>query len=64
MHIYMLTTYQYDTYSYSGISTDEQFYFKSLRSAVLKADELGVHPVEYCSDPDKEATIEILTVEE
>ena len=58
MKIYTLTIYEYDTYSYSGISEQERFLFLSRQSAETAAAKMGLKIVEYCKDVNTEATID------
>lgn len=57
MTVFMLTTYGWNTFSYSGIEVDDMELFKTLEQAEERAAELGLTVVEYVNDPDKEATI-------
>lgn len=56
--VYILTTYEYDTYSYSEISEQGMYVHATKEGAEAHATELGLTVVEYCKDPDKEATID------
>ena len=55
--VFVLTEYEYNTYSYSGIS-ENQFHLHATREGAEKhAKELGLVVVEYCKNADKECTI-------
>lgn len=55
--VYILTTYEYDSYSYSGVSQCELFVHATRKGAEEHAAALGLAIVEYCENPDKQATI-------
>jgi hypothetical protein len=60
--LYQLTTYEYDTYGYSGISEGETFLHLTKEGALAHAAELKLTVVEYCKDPEKEATLAVMKV--
>ena len=55
--VYILTEYDNDTYSYSGISSSNEYIHLSKKGAEAHAVELGLEIVEYCKDPSKQATL-------
>lgn len=57
MKIYILTTCEYDTFSYEGISDSDRYYFTTREKAEKRAEELGLKIVEYATDPNNHATI-------
>jgi len=59
MKVYILRDYDYDTYSYSGISSSHDYIHLSKEGAEAHAVELGLSIVEYCKDPCKHATLEM-----
>lgn len=60
--VYRLVTYEFDTYSFSGISEESSSYFFSREGAESEAERLGLTVVAYCKDPNKDAVIEEVTV--
>lgn len=52
MHIYVLTEYCYDTYSYSGLSPTDSHYFTTEEKARLFAREIGSDVREYAEEAD------------
>ena len=55
--LYILTTYEYDTYSYSGVSEREHHVHATEGGALAHAKELGLTVAEY-SESDRVATID------
>jgi hypothetical protein len=62
MKVYCLLTYEYSTYSYSGIAGGESFIHATLEGAQAHAAELGLKVVECCDKPEKEAEIDEVTL--
>ena len=57
-HVYVLQEYEYDSYSYSGISPSHSHLHATKEGAEEHAKNLKVSIVEYCQDPNKQATLE------
>lgn len=64
MLVYKLTFYVYSTYSYDGIIENDSHYFMTKDKAFAMAAKHGYTVVNYCSDPEKECTIERIGVVE
>ena len=56
--VYILVLYEYDTFSYSGISESQAFVHKTLEGAEAHAKALKLEIVKYCDNPNKQATID------
>ena len=56
--VYILQTYEYDSYSYSGYSMCEMFIHSTMGGALNHASQMGLTVVEFCGmNANNEATI-------
>lgn len=62
MKAYQLSVYEYDTYSFSGISIQEMFIHLSKEGAISRAKGMGLLIGEFCYDPNKIATIDEIEI--
>jgi len=63
-YVYILTKYEYDSYSYSGILPSEMYVHKTLEGAEKHAEKLGLKIMEYPENPNKDASIEKFELED
>lgn len=64
MKIYQIETFEYNTYSYSGILPRESFYFTTKEGAIRAANRMKLTIVGYCKDPEKECELNEIDVKE
>ena len=62
MRAYLLREYEYDSYSYSGITEHSIHVHSSEGGARHHAAELGLEIVEYPKDVLKHATLEVIDI--
>lgn len=57
-YVYLLTEYEYSTFSYDGIDAERIHIHRTYAGAVKHAQELGLEVVGYPKHPEKHASIE------
>lgn len=62
MIVYALVTFEYNTYSYSGVSQKEIFIHLTKDGAIKHATKLGLVIVRECEKPHDQAEIEEMEV--